>query len=186
MIVGDSLTAGFGLKQDQSYPSILEGSFQAEKIPVKVINGGVSGDTTAGGLRRLDWMLNRTAPDLLVVALGGNDMLRGLPVEQTKKNLEAMITTAKERSIPVVLLGVPAAPNLGRDYENKFNAMFRSLAQEKSIPVLPNYIEKVAGDPKLNLPDGIHPNFEGQKMISEELYAFLKPLVVQYKAKERK
>jgi acyl-CoA thioesterase-1 len=188
MILGDSLTAGFGLKPEEAYPAILEKKLASNDLSFKVINGGVSGDTTAGGLRRLAWMLDRASPQFLIIALGGNDMLRGLPLTQTTENIRQMIKLAQVRKIPVALVGVPAAPNMGEAYEKDFNQMFGNLARELKIPVLENYIDGVAGIPKLNLQDGIHPNAEGQKKVAENLYRFLVTLLepVQKKQGESK
>jgi len=170
LFLGDSLTAGYGLRPEEAYPALIERRFQAEAFRSRVINGGVSGDTTAGGLRRLPWMLDQAKPDLLVIALGGNDMLRGLDVVRTESNLKKMIQAAQDRSVPVLILGVPAAPNVGEEYEARFNAVFKEL---EGVPVLTNYVLGVAGKSELNLSDGIHPNAEGHRKLAEAVFDFL-------------
>jgi len=176
LFLGDSLTAGWGVRKEDAHPTVVEKLFRESQLSVEVINGGVDGDTTLGGLRRLEWMF-RTEPNLVVVALGGNDMLRALPPEQTKKNLHAILTRLKEKSIPAVLLGMRAAGTMGATYEQQFNAIYPELASEFKVPLMPFYIEKVAGKKELNLPDGIHPTSEGQRIIATEVFKFLKPVV---------
>lgn len=179
LFIGDSLTAGYGLREDQAYPALLEKFFKDDGIEVEVLNGGVSGDTTAGGLRRINWMLNNSQPDVCIIALGGNDMLRGLPTEKTKANIKEMISKIKASSALPIIFGIHAPENLGPRYVSSFNGLFRDLAQTEKVPLLDNYIEDIAGRPKLNLSDGIHPNETGQKMLAEKIYNFLKPKVIK-------
>jgi acyl-CoA thioesterase-1 len=176
--LGDSLTAGLGLLTDQSYPSDLGRLFAADGYSnVEIINAGVSGDTTAGGLRRLD---DATADArILVVALGGNDALRGLSPTQTHDNLDKMIKGAQAKGVQVVLVGMLAPPNLGPDYRDAFSKTFVELARDnkKSVTYVPFLLEGVAGNPALNQQDGIHPTAEGAKIIADHLYPVLRNLV---------
>lgn len=177
LFVGDSLTAGYGLLPQFSYPNVIEEIFRSEGLPVKVINAGVSGDTTLGGMRRLTWQL-KSKPHLVVIALGGNDMLRGLGPEQTKANLATMIEQLQARHLHVSLLGMRANPTLGKRYEKSFNSIFSELAEEFKIALLDFYIEPVAGKPDLNLRDGIHPNQKGQEILANKIAKFLKPQIL--------
>jgi acyl-CoA thioesterase-1 len=174
LFLGDSLTAGYGLKPREAHPALIEEAFLKAGLKIDVINGGVSGDTTAGGLRRLEWML-RVKPRGVVIALGANDMLRGIPVEKTKENLNRMIEVLKNKNVDVFLLGMKALPNYGPDYEKNFNKIYSQIAHKHRVPLFPFYIERVAAQPSLNLQDGIHPNRDGQKMIAEDVFRFLLP-----------
>lgn len=176
LFIGDSLTAGYGLQISSAYPALVEKRFRKEGISVKAINAGVSGDTSAGGLRRLAWQL-KAKPDFVVIALGANDMLRGLPPQTTKENLKAMIERLQAKQIPVALVGMYAAGNLGEEFEDKFNRIYSSLAREQNIPLLDFLLAGVAKKPELNLEDGIHPNKEGQKIMAQRMFKFLKPLI---------
>ncbi|MBN8554648.1 MAG: arylesterase [Deltaproteobacteria bacterium] len=175
--MGDSLTAGYGLKEDQAYPTLLQNQFENEKIPVQILNGGVSGDTTAGGLRRLGWMIKKSSPDWVIIALGGNDMLRGLSPKKTKENLKEMIREAKKAKIKVAVLGIDAPTSLGAHYSKDFDRIFEELEREEKIPVMKNYIQSVVGKIEMNLTDRIHPNAKGQEKLAEEIFKFLYPLV---------
>lgn len=179
--LGDSLTAGLGLPATQSYPSVIEQMFHAEGYDeVEIINGGISGDTTAGGLRRVEQLLG---PDvrMLVVALGANDALRGLTVAQTRENLEMIIDGTLGRGITVLLVGMEAPTNLGEDYRSGFRDVFSGLAADYrgEIGFIPFLLEGVAGDPALNQADGIHPNEQGARVIAERLYPLLRDFVDQ-------
>lgn len=179
--LGDSLTAGLGLTTDQSYPSRIQQMFAAEGYDeVEVLNGGVSGDTTAGGLRRVEQLLY---PDvkMLVVALGANDALRGLSVAQTRENLTMIIDGTLGRDIAVFLVGMEGPTNLGEDYRDAFRGVFTQLAAtyRGSVHFLPFLLEGVAGDPALNQADGIHPNEQGARVIAEHLYPMLRDFVDQ-------
>lgn len=163
MAFGDSLYAGYNVKQDESFPAQLEAALSAKGLNVQVHNAGVSGDTTAAGLQRLAFALDglpRT-PDLVILGLGGNDMLRGISPDQTESNLEAMLQELKKRDIPVVLTGMIAAPNLGQDYASKFNPIFVKLAEKYDAELYPFFLDGVITDKALMLPDGIHPNPKG-------------------------
>ena len=174
VILGDSLTAGYGLERAQSFPSLLQKRLDASGHTFEVVNAGVSGDTTAGGLRRLDWSIEGDTR-VLVVALGGNDGLRGLPVAETKKNLEEIIARAKRRGITVILAGMEAPPNYGAQYTAGFRALFRDLARDHDVAFIPFLLEGVAGNPSLNQPDGIHPNPEGARMVERLVWGAVEP-----------
>lgn len=176
--LGDSLTAGLGLLSQQSYPSLIADMFEAEGYTVDVQNAGLSGDTTAGGLRRLDQaLLPQTR--VLVLALGGNDALRGLTVQQTHDNLAAIIEAAAGRGVDVLLAGMEAPTNLGPDYQTAFRGVYQRLSTEyaKSLRFVPFLLEGVAAVPELNQTDGIHPNAEGARKIADLLYPHLRALV---------
>jgi acyl-CoA thioesterase I len=161
LALGDSLTAGYGLPQGQGFVPRLQAALAARGRAVQVIDAGVSGDTTAGGLARLDWSLAEN-PQAAIVALGGNDGLRGLPPAQSRASLTAILDTLKARGIPVLLVGMLAPPNLGAEYGREFAAVFYDLARQRpELVFFPFFLEGVAGDAALNQPDGIHPNEKG-------------------------
>jgi acyl-CoA thioesterase-1 len=163
LALGDSLFAGYGLEPGQSYPAHLETALKAKGIKARVVNAGVSGDTTAAGLQRLDFVLNGTPrkPALAVISLGGNDMLRGLSPEETRKNLDAILTRFKAEGVPVLLLGMLAAPNLGADYAGKFNPIYPALAKKHGATLVPFFLQPLIGKPSLFQADRIHPTLEG-------------------------
>ena len=166
---GDSLTAGYGLPSDEAFTTRLQEMLQdQEKLKVKVVNAGVSGDTTKAGLARLDWSVPDTT-SLVILELGANDALRGISPVETRANLEAMIVRLKERKINVLLAGMLAPPNMGADYEKAFNAIYRELAEKHDVPLYPFFLEGVAAIPELNQADGIHPNSEGTMVIVHQL-----------------
>ncbi len=176
VILGDSLTAGLGLAPEDAYPARLQARVDAAGWRIEIAPMGVSGDTTAGGLRRLDWALAGDVR-LLLVALGGNDALRGLPVGQMEDNLARIIDRAQERGIQVVLAGMEAPPNFGAAYTSGFRTVFRDLAESRGVPLVPFLLEGVAGVPALNQADGIHPNEAGAARIAEHLWPALEPLL---------
>jgi acyl-CoA thioesterase-1 len=176
VFLGDSLTAGYGLTRGEEVPALIQARLDKEGYRYEVVNAGVSGDTSAGGLSRLDWSLEGTVA-ALVVELGGNDGLRGLPVSQMKQNLAEIITRAKQRGIKVVLTGMEAPPNYGPLYTSEFRQVFRDLAKEHDVVFVPFYLEGVAGNSELNLSDGIHPNAAGSRIIEERLWRALEPLL---------
>ncbi len=159
-VLGDSLTAGYGLTAEEAFPAQLERALQAQGLAVSVSNAGVSGDTTAGGLARLDWAL-ADRPDLVIVELGANDALRALPPAATAANLDAILTRLQQRKVAVLLAGMVAPRNLGRDYYGNFDAIYPRLAAKYQVPLYPFFLDGVAGDPALNQADGIHPNPRG-------------------------
>jgi len=169
VILGDSLTAGLGLDAGDAFPAVLERRLRSAGLPVTVVNAGVSGDTTAGGLRRLEWALDDQVR-VLVVALGGNDALRGLPVADLQRNLSEIIERAQSRGIAVILAGMEAPPNLGPAYTAAFRSAYRDLAARYGVTFVPFLLAGVAGDPTLNQADGIHPNAEGARRVAELLW----------------
>ena len=176
VFLGDSLTAGLGLPREQSTPSLIQDRLTAEGYPYEVINAGVSGDTSAGGLSRLDWSLDGDV-EVLVIELGANDGLRGLPVAQMKRNLDEIITRAKARNITVILTGMEAPPNYGPLYTAEFRQVFRDLADAHDVVFVPFYLDGVAGIPALNNSDGIHPNAEGARIIAGTIWRALEPVL---------
>lgn len=177
VILGDSLTAGLGLPADEAYPAILQRKIDAEHLNYEVVNAGVSGDTTAGGLRRLDWVLSGDVR-VLVVALGANDGLRGLPPREMKENLSRIIASAKGRGVAVVLAGMEAPPNVGPEYTSAFRNVYRDLARQHGIVLVPFLLQGVAGQASLNQADGIHPNEEGARRVAEVVWSRLRPLLL--------
>lgn len=172
--LGDSLTAGYGLDPAFAFPALVQRSLKESLPEVEVVNAGVSGDTTAGALRRVNWVL-RTPADILVVALGGNDALRGLPPEETRANLTTIINTARERvpGIRIVLAGMLAPPNMGEAYQLAFAEAYREVVEETKVEFMPFLLEGVAANPELNLADGIHPNAQGQAVIARNILEVL-------------
>jgi acyl-CoA thioesterase I len=169
LALGDSLTAGYGLPQGQGFVPQLEAMLRRHGVPARVSNAGVSGDTVAAARARLGWTLDGLAhkPDLAIVALGGNDMLRGQDPARTREGLDAILTELKRRDIPVLLAGMRAAPNLGRTYVEAFDSIYPDLARAHGAGLYPFFLEGVAMERNLNLPDGIHPNFQGiKRMVS--------------------
>ncbi len=174
--LGDSLTAGLGLEIEDAYPTLLERQLRAEGFRVTVVNAGVSGDTTAAGLRRAEWSLVGDVR-VLILALGGNDGLRGLPVDQMKRNLAEIVSLAQERGIKVLLAGMEAPPNFGARYTSEFRAVFQELAEEYELGFMPFLLNGVAGDPRLNQDDGIHPNIDGAAIVATRVREALEPLL---------
>jgi len=176
LFLGDSLSAGLHLPADEAFPAVLEQRLAAAGQPFELLNAGVSGDTTAGGLARLDWLL-RQNPDLVVVELGANDGLRGVSLDSVESNLRKIITRLQERDLPVLLLGMKLPPNYGATYAGGFEELYERVAADMGVHFVPFFLEGVAGDPKLNLPDGIHPTTEGHERIADNLEAIMKDLV---------
>lgn len=176
VFLGDSLTAGLGLPREQAVPSLIQARLDAAGYRYEVVNAGVSGDTSAGGLRRLDWALEGDVA-ILVVELGANDGLRGLPVAQMKANLGEIVMRAQERGVTVVLTGMEAPPNYGPLYTAEFRRAFRDLADEHDVVFVPFFLEGVAGNPALNGSDGIHPNTAGATVIAGTIWGALEPLL---------
>lgn len=179
--LGDSLTAGLGLLENQAYPALLQQRIEAEGYGFEVVNAGVSGDTSAGGLRRLDWALEGDVR-ILILALGANDGLRGLPVDEMKRNLETIITRAKERNIVVILAGMEAPPNYGPEYTAGYRRVFQDVAREQRVLFVPFLLVNVAGNAALNQSDGIHPNPEGARIIAETMWQVIRPVLDQMAA----
>jgi acyl-CoA thioesterase-1 len=177
--LGDSLTAGLGLDAASAYPSILQARLMAEGFNYEMVNAGVSGDTSAGGLSRLDWALDGDVR-VLIVALGGNDGLRALPPDELKQNLTTIIEKAQARHIAVVLAGMEAPPNFGRDYVVKFHRVYPELASRYHLAFVPFLLEGVAGSETLNQRDGIHPTKEGAKIVADNIWTVLRPIVAAH------
>ncbi len=173
---GDSLTAGLGVQADESYPALLQRRLDDLNYSYRVINAGVSGDTTAGGLRRVPWILNNR-PELVILELGANDGLRGLDVDQTKSNLQQIVERLREAGATVILAGMKLPPNYGQDYTARFEAIYPALAQEYHLPLIPFFLEGVGGASSLNQADGIHPTKEGYQIIVEQVLKVLKPVL---------
>ncbi len=177
---GDSLMAGYGLPDEDSFPTRLEAALRAAGHDVTVINAGVSGDTTAGGASRLGWSLSE-APDAAIVELGANDGLRGIPTQDTRQNLNAILSALAEQDIPVLFAGMLAPPNMGKEYGADFSRVFEDLSSEHDVIYYPFFLDGVAGDLSLNQPDGIHPNRAGVDVIVERILPYAERLVERAK-----
>ncbi len=173
---GDSLTAGLGVPIQDAYPALLEQKIKQAGYPYRVINSGVSGETTAGGIRRLEWVL-QTHPEIVILELGANDGLRGLDLKLTQKNLATLIERLLNQNIQVVLAGMKIPMNYGQDYGKRFENIYPDLAHHYHLPFIPFFLEGVAGQITLNQPDGIHPTAEGYRRIVEEIWPILQPLL---------
>ncbi|MCH2169216.1 arylesterase [Myxococcota bacterium] len=176
LCLGDSLTEGYGVEAEQAYPALVEKKLRASGHDVRVINAGISGSTSASGLSRLRWQL-RSKPDVLVLALGANDGLRGLAVDQTKQNLADVIERSREEGVRVLIAGMKMPPNYGPEYTRAFEEIFSSLSQTHGVPLIPFLLEGVAARQNLNLPDGIHPNARGHEIVAETVLSHLEPLL---------
>lgn len=174
VILGDSITAGLGLSPEQAYPTLIQQKIDAASLDYHVVNAGVSGDTSAGGLSRLDWALDGDVK-VMVVALGGNDGLRGLPPEELQKNLATIIKRAQARKIAVVLAGMEAPPNFGQTYTVSFRRVYADLAKGYGVPLIPFLLQGVAGIEGLNQRDGIHPTAEGARTVADNVWTVLRP-----------
>ena len=180
VVLGDSLTAGLGLPPGKAFPDRLQAALRAKGWDVQVLNAGVSGDTAADGLARYDWAVPADA-DALIVELGANDMLRGLKPEATKKTLSAILDKARTAHLPTLIAGMRAAPNLGADYDRAFDAIYPALAKAHDAALYPFFLDGVAGDPKLNQADGIHPTAAGVEVIVERIAPSVEEILKQVK-----
>src|SRR5882724_8854876 len=172
LFFGDSLTAGYGLDDpSRAFPGLIQERIDTEKLPYRAVNAGLSGETTAGGLRRLEWILRQPVA-IFVLELGGNDGLRGLPPEKTQENLQAIIdrVRAKNPATKIILAGMLMPANLGADYVKSFAAVYPALAEKNALPLIPFILEGVGGHPDLNQPDGIHPTAEGHKIVADNVW----------------
>ena len=176
--LGDSLTAGLGVLREEAYPAVLERKLRGAGMAIEVVNAGVSGDTTADGLRRANWALEGDIR-LLILALGANDGLRGLPPAQMKTNLQSIIHRARQRGVPVLLVGMEAPPNFGEQYASAFRQVFQDLARENKVAFVPFLLEGVAGVPDLNQSDGIHPTSAGAARIADHLWPAVKTMIAK-------
>lgn len=175
LFFGDSLTAGMGLSIEEAFPAIIQGKIDSLGLPYTVINAGISGETTAGGKNRIDWVLNQKV-DIFVLELGANDGLRGVPLTETRRNLQAIIDIVKKKNpdTKIILAGMQIPPNLGIEYTTEFNNIFSELAAKNNLPLIPFLLENVAGNPNLNQNDGIHPTAEGHKILADNTWVVLK------------
>jgi len=173
---GNSLTSGLGVPPDQSYPAHLQRTLDAAGYAYRVVNAGVSGDTTAGGIRRVSWVLN-SKPAIVILELGGNDGLRGLSLKETKANLERIIQQFQQASVTVVLAGMKLPPNYGEDYTAGFEALYQAVATQYQLKLIPFFLDGVAASSSLNQADGIHPTGEGYRLIVERVFPVIEPLL---------
>lgn len=178
LFFGDSLTAGLGLDTSEAFPAIIQNRIDSLGLAYQVINAGLSGETTASGRNRISWVLNQKV-DVFVLGLGANDGLRGIPISETRKNLQAIIDFAKEKNpdVQIILAGMQIPPNMGQDYTNDFKNIFPEIAKDNSISLVPFLLENVGGIPELNQQDGIHPTAEGHKLITENVWPVIKDLL---------
>jgi len=177
LALGDSLTAGFGVKEEESYPSRLQLKVASAGFPHKVINAGVSGDTTAGGVRRIRWLMKHE-PEIVILALGANDGLRGFSIAEIRRNLELMIGVCRKHDARILLAGMKALPNYGEDYMQEFESVFSELAEKHKLDFLPFLLEGVAGERKHTQPDGLHPVASGYSIVTDLVWEHLKPMLV--------
>ena len=186
LFLGDSITAGYGLDPDQAFPALIQGKIDAKVWNFKVVNAGQSGDTSAGGLNRLDWLLKNRV-DILILELGANDGLRGLPPETTKSNLQAIIerTQAKYPEVKIIVAGIKVPPNMGGDYGRKFEAVFVDVAKKNKALLIPVVLEGVGGSRELNLPDGVHPTAKGHEIVAANVWKVLEPILRSLPGKEK-
>ncbi len=178
LFFGDSLTAGYGLSTEEAFPALIEKELNKKANRAKIINGGLSGETSAGGLARIDWLL-RQPIQILVLELGANDGLRGLPLDQTRKNLQTIIdkVKAKNPKVKIVLAGMMVPPNMGKQYTNEFKNIYPDLAKKNNATLIPFLLEGVGGIEKLNQSDGIHPNVEGHKIVAKNITPVIEKLL---------
>jgi acyl-CoA thioesterase-1 len=180
LFFGTSLTAGYGLDPEQAFPSLIEQKARADGVPIRAINAGLSGETSAGAVRRIDWVL-RTPADLVVIEVGANDALRGLSTDAAKSNLERVIASvkAKQPRAQLALIQMEAPPNYGTAYTRSFRSIYAEVARKEGIPLLPFLLNGVAGISRLNQPDGLHPNLTGERIVADNVWKSLKPIVAQ-------
>lgn len=176
---GNSLTAGMGLNVEEAFPAVLQRKLDSLGLQYKVVNAGVSGETTAGGKNRIEWILNQKV-DIFILELGANDGLRGISPTETKNNLQAIIDVVREKNVDtqIILAGMQMPPNLGEEYTTKFKNIFPELADENNVKLIPFILDKVAGIPELNQADGIHPTIEGQKTMAENVWEVLEGILI--------
>lgn len=175
---GNSITAGYGLDLSQAFPARIQEKIDSMNVPYKVVNAGVSGETSSGGRSRIDWILKQQV-DIFVLELGGNDGLRGIPISETKKNLQTIIdkVKAKNPSVKIIIAGMQIPPNMGKKYTNAFRSMYPDLAKQNNISLVPFILEGVGGRAELNLEDGIHPTAEGHKILANNVWSVLQDLL---------
>ncbi len=179
VVLGDSITAGYGLQREEAYPALLQKKVDEAGLAYEVVNAGVSGDTTAGGLRRIDWALGQKGADVLMIALGGNDGLRGISPDQTEKNLTGIVNKARAKNpaVKILIAGMQMPDNMGAKYVDSFKAVFSKVAAAAKTELLPFLLEGVGGDESLNQADRIHPTAKGQAIIAETVWARIKGML---------
>jgi acyl-CoA thioesterase-1 len=180
VVLGDSIAAGYGVDPDEAFPALLEKKIQAAGLPFKVTNAGVSGDTTAGGARRISWLL-RNRIDLLILELGGNDGLRGISPDETARNLQMIVDKVREKypSVQILVAGMRMANNMGEEYNRAFEKVFPAIAEKNTAELVPFLLEGVGGKADLNQPDRIHPTPEGHKIVAENIWKVLEPMLAK-------
>lgn len=178
LMLGTSLTAGLGLQPEDAYPALIQERVDAERLPFRIVNAGVSGETSAGALRRLDWLM-RQRFDVLVIETGANDMLRGMDLDSTRANIQAIIDRVRRErpEVRIVLAGMLAPPNLGRDYATRFGEIYPELSRENEVPLIPFLLQDVGGVPEMNQGDGIHPNEDGAALVARNVWDVLGPVL---------
>ena len=178
LFFGNSLTAGYGLEQDEAFPAMIQERIDSLNLSYKVINAGLSGETTSGGKNRIDWVLKQNV-DVFVLELGANDGLRGIPLEETRRNLQEIIDFVRNKNpeTKIILAGMQIPPNMGQDYTSEFKNIFPELAEKNDVYLIPFLLEGVAGDPDLNQQDGIHPTAEGYEIVTDNVWEVLEPLL---------
>ncbi len=181
--MGDSLTEGLGVPEERAYPAVLEQNLQKAGYPVKVINAGISGETSAGALSRAEWIL-RLKPDILILETGANDGFRGVEPEAVKKNIAAIIRILRKRDVVVVLAGMKMVKNLGEDYIQAFEDVYQTLAADFDVIFIPFILEGVAGDPALNRDDGIHPNADGYRKVAAHVQPYVEKAIGRWRGRE--
>lgn len=181
LFFGNSLTAGYGLDTEEAFPALIQDRLDSLQLKYTTINSGLSGETTSGGLNRLSWVLNQKV-DVFVLELGANDGLRGVPLDETRNNLQAIIDLVKEKNgdCKIIIAGMQIPPNMGQNYTKEFRTIFPDLATKNAIALIPFLLENVAGIPELNLEDGIHPTAEGQKIVRDNVWSVLKNVLTEY------
>ena len=178
LFFGDSLTAGYGLEQEEAFPALIQQKIDSLGLEYKVMNAGLSGETTSGGKNRIDWVLKQNV-DVFILELGANDGLRGIPLAETRRNLQEIIDFVKGKNpdIEIILAGMQIPPNMGQEYTSEFKNIFPELADRNNVKLVPFLLEDVAGNPELNQQDGIHPTAKGQKIVAENVWEVLKPVL---------
>lgn len=180
LFFGTSLTAGYGLSPDQAFPALIEKLADSAKLPIKAVNAGLSGETTAGAARRIDWVL-RTPADVVVIEAGANDALRGLPPKSARENLQSVIAAVRKKQpqAQIVLVQMEAPPNYGQAYTKSFREIYGEVARAENIPLIPFLLAGVAGVSRLNQADGVHPNLAGERIVADNIWKGLKPIIAQ-------
>ncbi|WP_200975554.1 arylesterase [Echinicola sp. 20G] len=178
LFFGDSMSAGYGVDQEEAFPALIQDKIDSLELDYKVINGGLSGETSASGLSRIDWFLE-DEPAIFILELGGNDGLRGIQLSATKENLQAILDKVKNKypNTQLMLAGMQIPPNMGEDYTSEFKKIYPELAQNNDLVLIPFLLEGVGGNPELNQPDGIHPTEEGHKIVTETVWKYLSPIL---------